>query len=128
LERSRPRLWFQLTVASPFFSLASRRFLQAELLREAGRFDEAAGWYGSIAERTPPSQRRVEVPGTRSWPFALAVTRAGTGDGKPLVTLRGRLFDSGIIDGLVADAGVVTVAAYLRDLRMHEVPACPAPN
>ena len=53
LERSRPRLWFQLTVASPFFSLASRRFLQAELLREVGRVDEAAGWYGSIAQRSP---------------------------------------------------------------------------
>ena len=80
------------------------------------------------ADATPPSQRRVEVPGTRSWPFALAVTRAGAGDGKPLVTLRGRLFDSGVIDGLVADAGVVTVAAYLRDLQMHEPPACPASN
>jgi hypothetical protein len=53
LERSRPRLWFQLTVASPYFSLASRRFLQAELLREAGRLDEAAGWYDSIAQRSP---------------------------------------------------------------------------
>ena len=53
LDRSRPRLWFQLTVGSPFLSLASRRFLQAELLREAGRLDEAAGWYGSIAQRSP---------------------------------------------------------------------------
>jgi hypothetical protein len=53
LERSRPRLWFQLTVASPFFSLASRRFLQAELLNEAGRLTEAAGWYESIAQRSP---------------------------------------------------------------------------
>ncbi len=53
LERSRPRIWFQLTVASPFFSLASRRFLQAELLREAGRLVEAAGWYDSIAQRSP---------------------------------------------------------------------------
>jgi tetratricopeptide (TPR) repeat protein len=53
LERSRPRLWFQLTVASPFFSLASRRFLQAELLHEAGRLEEAAGWYESIAQRSP---------------------------------------------------------------------------
>ena len=53
LERSRPRLWFQLTVGSPFFSLASRRFLQAELLREMGRAAEAEGWYRSIAERSP---------------------------------------------------------------------------
>jgi hypothetical protein len=53
LEESRPRLWFQLTVASPFFSLASRRYLHAELLRESGRLQAAAGWYTSIAERSP---------------------------------------------------------------------------
>jgi hypothetical protein len=53
LEAAPPRLWFQLTVASPFFTLASRRWLHAELLREAGRLDEAAGWYDSIAERSP---------------------------------------------------------------------------
>ena len=53
LEHSRPELWFQLTVASPFFSLASQRFLRAELLRELGRPEEAAGWYAAIAERSP---------------------------------------------------------------------------
>ena len=53
LERVRPELWFQLTVASPFFSLASQRYLRAELLRDAGRLEEAAGWYASIAERSP---------------------------------------------------------------------------
>jgi hypothetical protein len=30
------------------------------------------------------------------------------------------------MDGLVADAGVITVAAHLRDLQMREAPACPA--
>jgi DNA-binding SARP family transcriptional activator/TolB-like protein len=66
LEQSRPRLWFQLTVASPFFSLASQRYLHAELLRETGRQQEAAGWYRSIAERSPyeliyaaPARRRL---------------------------------------------------------------------
>ena len=53
LEGTRPRLWFQLTVASPFFTLASRRWLMAELLRESGRREEAAGWYRSMAERSP---------------------------------------------------------------------------
>jgi DNA-binding SARP family transcriptional activator/TolB-like protein len=53
LEQSHPQLWFQLTVASPFFSLASQRYLHAELLREAGRMEEASGWYTSIAERSP---------------------------------------------------------------------------
>jgi DNA-binding SARP family transcriptional activator len=66
LERSQPELWFQLTVASPFFSLASQRFLRAELLNEVGRTAEAAGWYASIAERSPyeliyapPARRRL---------------------------------------------------------------------
>jgi serine/threonine-protein kinase len=53
LERPGPRLWFQLTVASPFFSLASQRFLRAELLYQLGRSEEAVGWYGSLAERSP---------------------------------------------------------------------------
>ena len=66
LERSRPQLWFQLTVASPFFSLAAQRYLRAELLREAGRQEEAAGWYSAIAQRSPyeliyaePARRRL---------------------------------------------------------------------
>ncbi|MBX9701021.1 MAG: DUF1849 family protein [Acetobacteraceae bacterium] len=80
------------------------------------------------ADTTPPSQRRVEVPATRSWPFSMIVTRAGQPDAKPIVTLRGRLFDSGVMDGVVADAGVVTVAAHLRDLQMREAPTCPGSN
>jgi hypothetical protein len=81
------------------------------------------------ADKSPPSQRRVEVPAGKSWPFSLAVTRAGRTDAKPphakpIVTLRGRLYDSGVMDGVVADAGVITVAAHLRDLQMRESPAC----
>jgi hypothetical protein len=53
LERTRPRLWYQLTLASPFFCLTSRRFLQAELLGGADRGEEAAGWYGSLVQRSP---------------------------------------------------------------------------
>jgi tetratricopeptide (TPR) repeat protein len=46
-------LWFQLTVASPFFAQAFERYARAELLRELGRDTEALGWYASIAERSP---------------------------------------------------------------------------
>ena len=53
LERARPELWFQLTVASPFFSLASQRFLRARLLVAVGRSAEAAGWYRAMAQRSP---------------------------------------------------------------------------
>lgn len=85
------------------------------------------------ADTQPPSQRRVSVPAKQSWPFSLAVTRAGgtdgkAPDGKPIVTLRGRLYDSGVMDGLVADAGVITVAAHLRDLQMRDAPECAPPR
>jgi hypothetical protein len=53
LERARPRLWYQLTLASPFCCLTSRRFLQAELLGEAGRVGEARSWYASLVQRSP---------------------------------------------------------------------------
>jgi DNA-binding SARP family transcriptional activator/tetratricopeptide (TPR) repeat protein len=46
-------LWFQVTVSSPFFSLAYERFFRAELLHEVGRDAEALGWYGAIAQRSP---------------------------------------------------------------------------
>jgi hypothetical protein len=82
---------------------------------------EAAG----PAEATPPSQRHVAVPGSRHWPITMAVSRAGQQDSKPLLSLRGRLFDSGVLDRLVADAGPLTVAAHLQGLHMHDVPTCP---
>ena len=70
LERPQPQHWFQLTVASPFFAQTSQRYLRAELLREAGRPREAAGWYASIAERSPyeliyaePARRRLDEMG-----------------------------------------------------------------
>lgn len=77
------------------------------------------------SEAAPPSQRLVTAPGTQSWPLTMAVTRAGQRDGKPLLSLRGRIFDSGVLDRLVVDAGALTVAAHLQGLQMHETPACP---
>ena len=53
LGRPAIELWFEVTVASPYLSLAQERWLRAELLQEAGRAAEALGWYGSIAERSP---------------------------------------------------------------------------
>ena len=53
LESGRSEAWFQLTVASPFYSQAFERYMRAELLRELGHEAEAVGWYRSIAERSP---------------------------------------------------------------------------
>ena len=53
LGRAQTEAWFLLTVASPFYSQAFERWMRAELLAELGRDDEADGWRGSIAERSP---------------------------------------------------------------------------
>lgn len=50
LEGAESDVWFQLAVASPFYSGAHERFLRAELLCEVGRQREAIGWYRGIAE------------------------------------------------------------------------------
>lgn len=68
LEAGQSEAWFQLTVASPFYSQAHERFLRADLLVALGRPEEAAGWYRSIAERSPyeiiyraPAQARIRA-------------------------------------------------------------------
>jgi tetratricopeptide (TPR) repeat protein len=76
LERSRPQIWFQLTVASPFFSLASQRYLRAELLRETGRPEEAAGWYSAMAQRSP--YELIYAEPARRWRTEMALARPVT--------------------------------------------------
>ena len=75
----------------------------------------------------PPALKRVDVPAERSWPIFLTVTRAGQPDANPVLSLRARVFDSGVLDQLTIDAGIVTVTAYLQALQMHRPPTCHGP-
>lgn len=78
-------------------------------------------------QTVPPALKRVDVPSPRSWPLLATVSRAGQPDDKPLLTLKARIFASGVLDRLTIDAGPVTVAAYLQALEMHPLPTCPVP-
>ena len=53
LEHSRPALWFQQAVASPFYAQAFERYMRAELLMAQGRERDAVGWFRSLVQRTP---------------------------------------------------------------------------
>jgi tetratricopeptide (TPR) repeat protein len=53
LQSARSEIWFQFTVASPFYAGTFERFLRAELLADTGREEEAIAWYRSLAERSP---------------------------------------------------------------------------
>lgn len=74
---------------------------------------------------TPPAEKQLVVPSARSWPAAMAVTRAGAEAQKPFMSVRAQVFESGVLDRLVIDAGIVTVTAYLQSLQMSEMPDCP---
>lgn len=53
LAASRPDVWYQLAVTSPFYSGAYERYMRAELLSELGRVEEALGWYRTLGESSP---------------------------------------------------------------------------
>ena len=52
LEPDRIEGWYELTLASPFYSGAMERFTRAELLMQKGRGEEALGWYRGLSENT----------------------------------------------------------------------------
>jgi len=71
----------------------------------------------------PPALKPAPAPAGHSWPVLITATRPGQ-PAQTLLSVRARIFSSGILERLVVDAGPVTVAAYLQSLEMHPVPAC----
>lgn len=71
-----------------------------------------------------PGEQPVAVPG-RSWPVFMSFTRGRDQQQRPLFTLKTELYDSGILDRLTVDTGLVTVTADLTALQMRKPPACP---
>ena len=77
--------------------------------------------------RKPPrADRPVLVPTTQFWPVQMIFRRNGPAEQKPLFSMSAKLFESGVLDRVTVDAGVVTLAADLQALEMHKEPACPA--
>jgi hypothetical protein len=71
-----------------------------------------------------PGERPVAVPG-RSWPVLMSFTRGRDQQQRPLFTLKTQLFESGVLDRLTVDTGLVTVTADLTALEMRKPPTCP---
>ncbi|WP_296349220.1 DUF1849 family protein [Reyranella sp.] len=73
----------------------------------------------------PPSLVPPTSPPTgRSWGVLMTVTRAGAQDGKPSLSMRARVFESGVLDQIVVVAGPAIIAAHLRALDMHKERGC----
>jgi hypothetical protein len=69
-------------------------------------------------------ERPVAVPG-RAWPVLMSFTRGRDQQQRPLFTLKTQLFDSGVLDRLTIETGLVTVTADLSALEMRKPPTCP---
>lgn len=69
----------------------------------------------------PPALKPVPAPPGRSWPIQAVVTGLGKQPPKPLLTVRARLFSSGVLERMVVDVGPVTLTGYLQALEMHPV-------
>jgi tetratricopeptide (TPR) repeat protein len=112
LESFQPAGWYERTFVSPYYAGAAERFLRAELLRDAGRNEEALGWYAGLTENStrelvflgPSLLRRAEIlerlgRGTEAVPLLERFLRVWAGADtvfSPLVTeARQRLARSG---------------------------------
>jgi hypothetical protein len=71
-----------------------------------------------------PGERPIAVPG-RSWPVFMSFTRGREQQQRPLFTLKTQVFDSGVLDRLTVETGLVTVTADLINLEMRKPPVCP---
>ena len=77
-----------------------------------------------VVRSTRPGDPTVAVPG-KSWPVLMTFTRGRTQQQRPLFTVSAQVFESGVLDHLTVDTGLVTVTADLQSLEMRKPPVCP---
>ena len=64
-------------------------------------------------------------PKGKSWPVFMTFTRGRQQDQRPLFTVNALVFETGVLDRLSVDTGLVTVQADLKSLEMRTSPTCP---
>jgi hypothetical protein len=72
-----------------------------------------------------PVDRPVAMPVGQSWPVFMTFTRGRKQDQKPLFSVNALIFESGVLDRLTVDTGILAVTADLQTLQMHKPPICP---
>jgi len=72
----------------------------------------------------PPALKSVKVPTERFWSISVIGRRMPEKAGKPLFSLRAKIFESGILDRLTVDTGAAIVTADLEALEIRKKPDC----
>ena len=65
------------------------------------------------------------TPAGKSWPVSMTFTRGRQQQQRPLFTVNALIFETGVLDRLLIDTGLVAVTADLKSLQMHKAPVCP---
>lgn len=93
----------------------------AEVIGDAFLVDVSEG--GRSASRTDDNPSAG--PRGKSWPVFMTFTRGRQQDQRPLFTVNALVFETGVLDRLSVDTGLVTVQADLKALEMRPSPSCP---
>jgi hypothetical protein len=72
-----------------------------------------------------PGEEAAAIPAGKSWPVFMTFTRGRQQQENPLFSVSALVFESGVLDRLSVDTGLVTVTADLRKLEMRKAPTCP---
>ena len=72
-----------------------------------------------------PDENEAAKPTGKSWPVFMTFTRARQQQSNPLFTVNALVFETGVMDRLSIDTGLVTVTADLTKLQMRKAPSCP---
>ena len=72
-----------------------------------------------------PGDRPVARPGGHSWPVFMSFTRGRQQDQRPLFSVQALVYETGVVDRLTVETGLVSVTADLEALEMRPAPVCP---
>lgn len=96
----------------------------AEVIGDAFLVDVTEMAAGTIRNARPVDKPVTGVD-AKSWPVTMIFTRGRYQDQRPLFSVQALVFESGVLDRLTVDTGLVTVTADLQTLEMRKPPVCP---
>ncbi len=95
----------------------------AEVINDAFLVDVAET---DRALRPPrPGDDPMITPAGKSWPVSMTFTRGRQQQSNPLFSVNTLVYETGVLDRLSVDTGLVTVTADLKKLQMLKAPVCP---
>lgn len=72
-----------------------------------------------------PGDKPVAMPEGKSWPVSMTFTNGRNQAQRPLFTVTALVWETGILDRLTVDTGLINVTADIQSLDLRKAPHCP---